>query len=453
VTRVDADYHGIPIDELAADWRDILEIELKTGLKKLSEEQLLQDFIAVLRTLLWLVLITALFISAKFLVKRYQRRLSQRKKALSTPSKSEPITNSQTEETEEIPQVQSRNYFLQGFNEILSIDRRLSVLSLLQWLLFWLLILIWYLGLYFQIKQFPLLQQYSRGVLQTPIEILDIWFFTGLAIRICRRLIDRFTTEREGFDLGDVLTFGDAQRRQLRASTIAGAAKGLVSVLLLSLGVILALDSLGLPTTSVLAIGSIFALAISFGSQSLVKDLVNGFLILAEDQFAIGDVIDITSASGLVENLNLRVTQLRSADGELVTIPNSNITQVKNLTRSWSRVAFSIDVAYQTNPDKALEVLRNVAQKMYKDPEWHDKIVSEPKVLGIDSVSHSGMTLTTWIETKPGQQWAVGREFRLLVRRALTAHGIEIGTPRQTLAMESSAEGQSFGQDLAQPNR
>jgi small conductance mechanosensitive channel len=92
-------------------------------------------------------------------------------------------------------------------------------------------------------------------------------------------------------------------------------------------------------------------LAISFGSQSLVKDLVNGFLILAEDQFAIGDVIDVGSAAGLVENLNLRVTQLRSSDGELVTIPNSAITQVKNLTRSWSRVAFSIDVAYQTDPD------------------------------------------------------------------------------------------------------
>jgi len=455
VTRVDADYHGIPIDELAADWRDILEAELKTGLRKLSEEQLWQDFIAVLRTLLWLVVITAVFMAAKFLVKRYQRRLSQRKKAISTPPKSETVVNPQTRETEEIPEVQSaqqRNFFLQGFNEILTIDRRLSVLSLLQWLLFWLLILIWYLGLYFQIKQFPLLQQYSRGVLQTPIKILGIWFFTGLAIRICRRLIDRFTTERKGFDLGDVLTFGDAQRRQLRASTIAGAAKGLVTVLLLSLGVILVLDSLGLPTTSVLAIGSIFALAISFGSQSLVKDLVNGFLILAEDQFAIGDVVDIGSASGLVENLNLRVTQLRSADGELVTIPNSNIIQVKNLTRSWSRVAFSIDVAYQTDPDKALEVLRNVAQKMYNDPEWHDKIVSEPKVLGIDSVSHSGMTLTTWIETEPGQQWVVGREFRLLVRRALAAHRIEIGTPRQTLAMESPVDSQSFVQDLAQPN-
>jgi small-conductance mechanosensitive channel len=452
VTQVDADYHGIPIDELAEDWRDILETELQSGLQQFTDEELTKDLAAVSRTLLGLVVITIVFLLAKHLVRRYQRRLYRRKKAIQEVSESAmseiPVDpqagDSATESDSAVdPQeqiAQQRNRFLQGLDEVLSLDRRLSVLSFLQWLLFWLLILVWYIGVYQLLRRFPILEQYSGGALQTPIELLGIWFFTGLAIRICRRLIDRFTTEREGFDLGDVLTFGDTQRRQLRASTIAGAAKGLVSVLLLSLGVLLALGSLGLPTGSVLAIGSIFALAISFGSQSLVKDLVNGFLILAEDQFAIGDVIDTGSAAGLVENLNLRVTQLRSGDGELVTIPNSNITQVKNLTRSWSRVAFSIDVAYQTDPDKALQVLRDVAQKMYDDPEWHDKIVAEPNVLGIDSVSHSGITITTWIQTKPAQQWAVGREFRLRVRRALADHGIEIGTPRQTLTMEPNVD-------------
>jgi small conductance mechanosensitive channel len=463
VTQVDADYYGIPINELAEDWRDILETELRTELQQLTSEELFKDFAAVSRTLLGLMVITVVFLLAKHLVKRYQRRLYRRKKALQEMNESAapevPVDpQAGTSATEPViengPQeqiAQQRNRFLQGVDEILNLDRRLNVLSFIQWVLFWSLILIWYIGLYRLVRQFPFLQQYSSGVLQTPIELLGIWFLTGLAIRICRRLIDHFTTEREGFDLGDILTFGDAQRRQLRASTIAGAAKGLASILLLSFGILLALGALGLPTGSVLAIGSIFALAISFGSQSLVKDLVNGFLILAEDQFAIGDVIDTGSAAGLVENLNLRVTQLRSSDGELVTIPNSNITQVKNLTRSWSRVAFSIDVAYQTDPDKALQVLKNVAQTMYDEPEWHDKIVAEPNVLGIDSVSHSGMTITTWIETEPSQQWAVGREFRLRVRRALADHGIEIGTPRQTLAMEPTANTNGFLKDSVYP--
>lgn len=204
--------------------------------------------------------------------------------------------------------------------------------------------------------------------------------------------------------------------------------------------IITALDILGIPTGSVLAIGGLFGLAFSFGSQRLVKDLVNGFLILAEDQYAIGDAIDVGNAVGLVENLNLRVTQLRSADGELVTLPNSSITDVKNLTRSWSRVNFSIDVAYQTDPEKALTVLREVAQELYEAPDWRDKILAPPDVLGIDSVSHGGMTITTWSQTAPMQQWAVGREFRLRVRQALEQNGIEIGVPRQTYVTEPTPE-------------
>jgi len=338
ITEIDANYHGIPVNQLAKDWRDILETELRAGLQELSDEAVLQDLAAVGKTLLALVIITAIFILAKYLVKRYQIRFSQRKKELqeiSEPDVPESPVDPQAEDPEVEPEEQmahQRNEFLQGVDEVVNLDRRLSVLSFIQWLLFWSLIVIWYVGLYSLASQFPLLEQYSRGIIETPIKLLAIWFFIGLAIRICHRLIDRFTAEREAFGLGDVFTFGDAKRRQLRASTIAGAAKGLVTILLFSFGVILALGTLGLPTGSVLAIGGIFALAISFGSQSLVKDLVNGFLILAEDQFAIGDVIDTGTASGLVENLNLRVTQVRNVDGGLITIPNSNITQVTNLT-------------------------------------------------------------------------------------------------------------------------
>jgi small conductance mechanosensitive channel len=205
------------------------------------------------------------------------------------------------------------------------------------------------------------------------------------------------------------------------------------------MGGLLALSQLGVPTASVVAIGSLAGLAITFGSQNLVKDLVNGFFILAEDQYAVGDVIDVGTAAGLVEDLNMRVTQIRSADGELVTVPNSTITQVKNLTRSWSRIAFQIDVAYQTDPRFALGVLNDLSEKFYNDPQWHNQMVAEPEVLGIDAVTHSGMTLTVWIRTQPAQQWAVGREFRLRVRETMEENGIEIGIPKQTYQLEPSA--------------
>lgn len=442
VTQVDSNYHGLPIDELAGQWRDILDTEIRTGLEELSSEVVLQDLASVGRILLVLVAFTAAFTLAKHLLGRQQRRLRQRKEELQARAEPDgpqvpldPQAGVEAVEQDE-RMAQQREAFLEGLDEVASLDRRLSLLSFLQWLLFWSLILIWYFGLYQLARQFPVLEQYSRGVLEIPIRLLVIWFLTGFVIRICRRLIDRFTTVQDGGSLVGVLAAGDAKRLQLRASTIAGAAKGFATILLAGFGILLALGVLGLPTGSVLAIGGIFGLAISFGSQNLVKDLVNGLLILAEDQFAIGDVVDTGTAAGLVENLNLRVTQLRSPDGELITIPNSNITQIKNLTRSWSRVAFSISVAYETDPDKALRVLTDVAHQLYTDPDWQDKIVAEPTVLGIDNVSYTGITITTWIQTEPAQQWAVGREFRLRVRRAFAAHGIDIGTPRQTYRLE-----------------
>ena len=439
ITQLDADYQGVPISQLGEKWSETLAEELRSGIQQLSPEQFRRDVIQAAALLSGLVVLTVVLMVAKHWIKRYQRRLHDRKKALSDPPPPEvPADPQAANEAAPAAQLaQQRDYFLQGLDEILSLDRRLNVLSLLQWLLFWLSVLTWYLSIYWLFTQFPYLEPYSDGVVGKPIQLLGVWFVTGLLIRLMRRLIDRFTHEREGFDFGDVLTFGDVQRRQLRVSTIAGATKGLVSILLVSVGVILALQVLGLPTGSVLAIGGIFGLAISFGSQNLVKDLVNGFLILAEDQYAIGDVIDLEDAAGLVEGLNLRVTQLRSADGELVTIPNSNINQVKNLTRSWSRVNFSIDVAYQTDPVKALKVLNELATAFYDEPDWRDKILAPPDVLGIDSVSHMGLTITVWIQTAPSQQWAVGREFRLRVRQALADHDIEIGTPRQTYHLEA----------------
>lgn len=442
VTRVDSNYHGLPIAQLAGQWRGILTTEIRTGLKELSSEVVLQDLVSVGRILLLLVALTVGLSVAKHLLGRRQQRLRRLRDELQAAAESagpqaalDPQEGREALERDE-RRAQQREALIQGLDQVASLDRRLSVLSFLQWLLFWSLVLVWYFGLYQLSKQFPVLEKYSEEVLAIPIRLLLIWFFTGFAIRLCRRLIDRFTNVQDGGSLVGVLAAGDAKRLQLRASTIAGAAKGFATILLIGFGLLLALGVLGLPTGSVLAIGGIFGLALSFGSQSLVKDLVNGVLILAEDQYAIGDVVDTGAAAGLVENLNLRVTQLRSVDGELITIPNSTITQIKNLTRSWSRVAFSISVAYETDPDKALRVLNDVARQLYEDPNWHDKIVSEPTVLGIDSVTSTGIAITTWIQTEPAQQWAVGREFRLRVRRAFSEHRIDIGTPRQTYRLE-----------------
>ncbi|PSN76041.1 mechanosensitive ion channel family protein [filamentous cyanobacterium CCP4] len=433
VTEFDADFNGQPIDALAEQWRDILEDELRSGLAKLPNDQRRVNHI-----LLVLGLLTVGLVAIKYGLWRRQKQLRRQKKALRAAAIAEAVPVAPADPPDQ-PVAQARTAFLQRLPQIFTLDRQLAALDFLQWLLFWLMISAWLSGFVWVAGVSPYLLRNRLKFLDVLLALLLLWFLTGLAIRISRRLIDVVIHRWKPFDRVEFLDFGDAQRRQLRSSTIAGAVKGLVTIAIALFGLLSALGALGLPTASVVAIGSLAGLAITFGSQNLIKDLVNGFFILAEDQYAIGDVIDLGSATGLVENLTMRVTQLRSASGELVTVPNSSIAQVKNLTRNWSRVNFTIDVAYHTDPEKALAVLNDVAQTLYNDPAWHDKILAEPTVLGIDSVSHSGLTITVWIQTEPGQQMPVGREFRLRVRKALEANGIEIGIP-QTYSLDSSAK-------------
>lgn len=440
VTELDAQYNGLPVDQLAEQWRGILEQELLTGLENLPQNQQ-----RVRQIFLWLVLLTVFLVLLKYGLSRWQKQLRRQKQAISTvsisaasiPTQLDPLRFESGAIAPEIAPVKTRNPFLQRFSHWFNRDRQLSLLNFAQSLLFWLFILAWFGGGLWVAMISPYLTRGQFRFVEVPIELLVTWVFIALLIRVSRWLIDRFAAHWRKAEQGNLISLGDAQRHRLRVSTIAGATKGLVTIGLLMLGVLWSLGSIGVPTASTVAILGLAALAISFGARRLVEDVVNGFLILAEDQFAIGDWIDLGTVSGLVENLNLRVTQLRSSSGEMITIPNSKINEVRNLTRDWSRVDFSIDVAYQTDPDRALTVMRSVAQGLYNDPAWHDHIVSEPKVLGIDSVSHSGITITTWIETQPGQQWSVGREFRLRVRRALKENGIEIGAPQQNFAMEA----------------
>lgn len=437
VTEFDSQFNGLSVAQLAEQWRGVLEQELRTGLTQLPQAQQ-----RTRKLLLGLGGLTGIIVFLKYGLFRRQKQLRRQKQALKetpvstqTAKTGEPQTAQPALPSEEAI-AQTRTHLPQRLARLFSLDRQLGMLEFTQRLLFWLLILAWYGGCFWIATVSPYLLENQFRFVEVLLDLLAIWFFTGLYIRLSRWLVDRLAIQWKGSNSTDFISLGDAQRHQLRISTIAGATKGLVTVGWLIVGGLWALGEIGVPTASTVAILGLLALAISFGSRRLVEDLVNGFLILAEDQFAIGDYIDLGTVSGLVENLSLRVTLLRSSSGETIAIPNSKIGEVRNLTRSWSRVNFSIDVAYQTDPDRALTVMQEVAQDLYNDPAWHNRIVSEPKVLGIDSVSHSGMTITTWIETEPGQQWAIGREFRLRVRRALPANGIEIGTPQQTYLLE-----------------
>jgi len=219
-------------------------------------------------------------------------------------------------------------------------------------------------------------------------------------------------------------------RLQQRMTTILGVAKSVVTIALIGSGALVALLAVGINITPILAGAGIIGLAVSFASQSIIKDALNGFLIVVEDQYAVGDVITVGDHGGLVENLNLRLTQLRDAEGRLISIPNSEIKIVANHSSNWSRADLLIPVAYNTDVEVALELVERVALSMSEDEAWRNLILEPPLVLGVDDFADRGMMIRLWLKTQPLKQWDVSRELRRRVKKAFDA--AEIALPALT---------------------
>lgn len=446
VTEPDADWNGKTLKELAQEWQKILQSEIARFKQLTTPAAIEQRVRQAIQILLALLLASSVIWFLRRFLRGQQRQLETRyqeqlAKIIST-EKNQEVQSKTTSELIEGEEAEAReiadwrSHFLATATHRMSLKHQLDVNKFLKWMLFWLFILMWYVGIGWIIATVPILMSWSLYVWTTPLALIAIWFSVSLTIRLSKSIIDRIM---HSWTVNPLLPLGEAQRTTLRSTTIAEALKGLVTFVLVIVGIVWTLGLFNLPTGSILAGGAVIGLAISFGSQSLIKDLVNGCLILIEDQFAIGDVIQVGSKSGLVENLNLRVTQLRSSEGELITIPNSAISDVSNLTRLWSRVDFSILVAYENDPETVLNLLRQISQQMYDEPIWRERLPELPEVLGIDDLSHTGMLVRVWIKTAPMEQWSVGREFRFRVRQAFAANHIQIGRPQRiNYTIESS---------------
>jgi small conductance mechanosensitive channel len=291
-------------------------------------------------------------------------------------------------------------------------------------------------GIFIILGLFPYSRWLQSFLLSTPLQIVAIAFFTYLLMRISNLLIERFAGFLKARDFAMLKPY---QRLDLRLSTVSQVLRNVTAIVLVSFGTLAILSRLGFDLIPLLAGAGIVGIAISFAAQGLIKDIINGFLIVLEDQYAVGDVIIVGQLGGLVENMNLRVTQVRNNEGQLITIPNSAISVVQNLSKDWSRVDLSIEVAYDSNPDYVLDILRKLAQEIYQEQTWHDKIIDPPEVLGIDGLQHSGMLIRIWIKTQPLQQWAVAREFRRRLKLVMTQENIAIGIPQQSFLFATSS--------------
>ena len=188
----------------------------------------------------------------------------------------------------------------------------------------------------------------------------------------------------------------------------------------------------------ILAAMSVVGVALGFGAQSLVKDMIAGFFIVMENQYRVGDVVSIAGANGIVVEINLRRTVLRDMDGAVHVVPNGEIRVATNLTHGWSRVNLDISVSYDTDLDKATAVINRVCKRMAEEPEWAALIIKAPEVLRVEKLGDSGIDLKVLGDTKATQQWAVAGELRKRIKRAFDEEGIEIPYPHTKVVFGNS---------------
>jgi small conductance mechanosensitive channel len=189
-----------------------------------------------------------------------------------------------------------------------------------------------------------------------------------------------------------------------------------------------------------LASAGIAGLAIGFGAQTLVKDVINGFFILVEDQFEVGDTIRAAGVSGAVEEITMRRTILRDSDGTLHIVPNSSIQIVSNTTRDWSQVTLHVSADYSESSDHVIEVLTEVAKEIYNDPAFKDDVVAEPQVPGIERVRGNEVDYLMLAKVRPGKQYNVARELRRRIKVCFEKNNIKAGAPVQIYTGQLSGE-------------
>lgn len=227
--------------------------------------------------------------------------------------------------------------------------------------------------------------------------------------------------------------YSSAEAEQKREETIARVLKGTFKTLLWVVSGLMILSELGVEIGPILAAAGVAGLALGFGSQYLIKDIIAGFFIIVENQFQVGDVVSMNGTSGLVEDITLRLTTLRDLDGVVHHIQNGSVTMTSNMTKDLSRVNLNMNISYKTDLDKVIKVIDKVGADMADDPEWKHDIVSPPKFLRVDDFGDSAVIVKILGETKPSRQWDVTGELRKRLKIAFDKNGIEIPFPQRVM--------------------
>jgi small-conductance mechanosensitive channel len=247
-----------------------------------------------------------------------------------------------------------------------------------------------------------------------------------ISIRLMNMVVDRFFDQKAKFKL-----IGE----QKKVDTLRGIIKSILRYGIYFIAFTPILETVGIRVSSLIAAAGIGGLAIGFGAQNLVRDVITGFFILLEDQFQVGDYIEVVDKSGIVEDITLRVTKLKDFNGDLHIIPNGIIDKVTNKSRDNMRALVEVGISYKENVDKIIDVLENICKEMAKK---NDKIVEGPTVLGITNLGESGIIISIDAKTLPMEQWGIERELRKRIKDQFDKIGIEIPYPKRVVIQETN---------------
>jgi small-conductance mechanosensitive channel len=282
------------------------------------------------------------------------------------------------------------------------------------------------------------LQEFLHNALPKILVILiGAWVLTRVLKLITGRIIK--VAERRSSRLGHM-----SQVRTL-TSVIRATGIGIIGFL----AALEILPLLGFNLQPLLASAGVVGIALGFAAQTIVKDCLNGILILVEDQYNIGDVVRLAGVAGTVEALTLRETKVRDGDGTLYIIPNSQITTVANVSRDFSVATINVSVDFSADPDKVLALLKDVAMSVRADPAYKDVFLADPTLLGVDSIKGSQVIYPVQLKTKANQQWGAMRETQRRIRIALTEHHMLPGDPNRVYNTDGAQPTGKTGEEPA----
>ncbi len=278
------------------------------------------------------------------------------------------------------------------------------------------------------------LQESGEWIISSGLRIFLILILTLVTIKACQILMDRlfhklFRNHKDDVEI------------QKRSDTLKSVSRNMLNMTIVIVAVLMVLKEIGIEIGPILAAAGVVGIAIGFGAQQLVKDIIQGFFILLDDQIRVGDVVQIADKGGLVENVNLRMITLRDLAGNVHFVRNGEINVVTNMTKEYSRYVFDIGVAYRENVDEVIKVIKLVDEDLRNDSGYKYDILEPIEILGLDQFADSAVIIKARTKTKPIRQWAVAREFNRRLKKKFDELGIEIPFPHTTLYMGRDKDG------------